>query len=98
MLRESQTLPPSVHQKTLQLSPSTTGVKCHNNPRAFEPDERVCLLLFPQHHPPHPVIVLLGLSCVQSGATAVLPQQPEPAPEREVTVRRPHHQSALYNV
>lgn len=43
------------------------------------------LSLSHQHYPAHPVVVLLGLPCVQPGAAALLPQQPHPAPEREVT-------------
>lgn len=48
------------------------------------------LLLCSQHHSPHPVIVLLGLPSVQSGAAAVLPQ-PQSAPEREVTLHQLQH-------
>nr|XP_040019898.1 uncharacterized protein gramd2aa isoform X4 [Gasterosteus aculeatus aculeatus] len=42
-------------------------------------------VLHPTHHPPHPLILLSGLSRVQPGAADVLPQQPKSAPEGEVT-------------
>ncbi|XP_077941796.1 uncharacterized protein gramd2aa isoform X10 [Gasterosteus aculeatus] len=42
-------------------------------------------VLHPTHHPPHPLILLSGLSRVQPGAADVLPQQPKSAPEGKVT-------------
>lgn len=55
---------PAPHQQLIPVS--------HNDPVDNNSSVRLPLCL--QYHPPHPVVMLPGLPCVQSGAAAVLPQ------------------------
>lgn len=58
------------------MSAEGSSIEHHNNPENIK---LICvshllLFLFCQYYSPHPVVMLPGFSCVQSGAAAVLPQ------------------------